>query len=36
VLDECVDSRHDGTTSESWLHGQFTYMLYRQPAKSRA
>lgn len=32
VLDESVDSRHDGATNESWLHGRFTYMLYRQPA----
>jgi hypothetical protein len=32
VLDESVDSRHDDASNESWLHGQFTYMLYRQPA----
>ena len=31
VLDESVDSRHDDVTGESWLHGTFTYMLYRQP-----
>ena len=31
VLDESVDSRHDDVTGESWLHGRFTYMLYRQP-----
>ena len=36
VLDESVDSRHDGATSESWLHGRFTYMLYRQPAQNHA
>ena len=29
VLDEHVDSRHDGATNESWLRGRFTYMLYR-------
>jgi len=29
VLDEHVDSRHDGPTNESWLRGRFTYMLYR-------
>ena len=29
VLDESVDSRHDDVTGESWLHGSFTYMLYR-------
>ena len=29
VLDETVDSRYNDTTNESWLHGCFTYMLYR-------
>jgi hypothetical protein len=28
VLDESVESKHDGKTGEGWLHGQFTYMLY--------
>jgi hypothetical protein len=32
VLNESVDSRHDGATGESWLHGRFTYMLCRKPA----
>jgi hypothetical protein len=32
VLNESVDSRHNGATGEGWLHGRFTYMLYRQPA----
>ena len=36
VLDESVDSRHDGATSESWLHGRFTYVLYRRPTESLA
>jgi hypothetical protein len=31
VLDESVDSRHDDVTGEAWLHGRFTYMLYRRP-----
>jgi phage FluMu gp28-like protein len=31
VLDEFVESRHDGATGEGWLHGRFTYMLYRSP-----
>lgn len=31
VLDESIDSRHDEITGERWLHGQFTYMLYRKP-----
>ena len=34
VLDESIDSRHDGATGEAWLHGRFSYMLYRQPAKN--
>jgi hypothetical protein len=29
VLDESIDTRHDATTDEAWLHGRFTYMLYR-------
>ena len=29
VLDESIDSRHDGATGEAWLHGRFTYVLYR-------
>ena len=33
VLDETVDSRHNDVTNESWLHGRFTYMLYRESKK---
>jgi hypothetical protein len=29
VLTESIDTRHDETTGEAWLHGRFTYMLYR-------
>ena len=29
VLAESVDSKHDAMTGEAWLHGRFTYMLYR-------
>jgi hypothetical protein len=32
VLDEAIDTRHDGATGEAWLHGTFTYMLYQRPA----
>jgi hypothetical protein len=32
VLNESIDSRHDDATNESWMHGRFTYMLYRQPS----
>jgi hypothetical protein len=31
VLVESVESRHDGPTSESWLRGRYTYVLYRLP-----
>jgi hypothetical protein len=30
VLNESVDSKHDDISGEAWLHGRFTYMLYRQ------
>jgi len=29
VLDESIDTRHDAATGEAWLHGRFTYVLYR-------
>jgi hypothetical protein len=29
VLGESVDSKHDDISGEAWLHGRFTYMLYR-------
>jgi hypothetical protein len=31
VLNETVDSRHDDVSGESWLHGRYTFMLYRRP-----
>jgi len=31
VLHESIDSRHDDATGEAWLHGRFTYVLYRRP-----
>ena len=30
VLDEVTDVRHDDATGEAWLHGRFTYVLYRR------
>lgn len=30
VIDEHIDSRRDDLTSESWLHGRFTYVRYRR------
>jgi hypothetical protein len=31
VLNESITSKHDERTGESWLHGQFSYVLYRKP-----
>jgi len=30
VVDEHVESRRDDLTTESWLHGRFSYVLYRR------
>ena len=30
VHDESIVPRHNDSTGESWLHGRFTYMLYRR------
>ena len=30
VRDESIESRHDDVTGENWLHGRFTYALYRR------
>jgi hypothetical protein len=35
VLDESIDSRRDPVTGEAWLHGRFTYMLYRRGLRAR-
>jgi hypothetical protein len=29
VLSESVESRHDPATNQAWLHGRFTYTLFR-------
>jgi len=34
VLEEAIDTRHDGVTAEAWLHGRFTYVLYHRPETS--
>ena len=34
VLTESVDSKRNDVTNEAWLHGSFTYVIYRQPAKA--
>jgi len=31
VLNESISDKHDERTGESWLHGQFDYVLYRRP-----
>ena len=32
VFGESIETRHDEAIGDAWLHGCFTYMLYRQPA----
>ena len=32
VIDEHIESQHDDASGESWLHGRFNYVLYREPA----
>jgi hypothetical protein len=36
VYDEVIEPRHDQVAGETWLHGRFSYMLYRRlvPAPS--
>ena len=29
---EAISPKHDDAAGEAWLHGCFTYMLYRRPA----
>jgi hypothetical protein len=31
VLDEAIVPKHDDVAGEAWLHGRFSYMLYRRP-----
>jgi hypothetical protein len=31
VHDETIDPKHDDAAGEAWLHGRFSYMLYRRP-----
>ena len=35
VHDEAIDPKRDAATGEAWLHGRFSYMLYRRPQASR-
>ncbi len=34
VYDEAIDVRHDEAAGEAWLHGRFSYMVYRRPLPS--
>ena len=34
VRDESIDIRRDDQAGEAWLHGRFSYMLYRRPSLS--
>jgi hypothetical protein len=31
VHDEAIDTKRDDVAGEAWLHGRFSYMLYRRP-----
>ena len=35
VYDEVIDPKHDDAAGEAWLHGRFSYMMYRRPQESR-
>jgi len=30
VHDEAIDVKHDDVAGEAWLHGRFSYMLYKK------
>ena len=31
VHDEAIEPKHDDVAGEAWLHGRFSYVLYRLP-----
>lgn len=35
IHDEAIEPKHDDAAGEAWLHGRFSYMLYRRSQKSR-
>ena len=35
VYDEAIEPRHNDVTGQGWLHGRFSYMLYRRPQVAR-
>jgi hypothetical protein len=34
VHDEAIEPKHDDAAGEAWLHGRFSYMLYRRRKKN--
>ena len=34
VNDEAINPRHDDAAGEAWLHGRFSYVLYRRPQQA--
>jgi hypothetical protein len=36
VLTEAIDTRRDDVKGEAWLHGRFSYVLYRRPPAADA
>ena len=34
IHDEAIDPKHDDAVGQAWLHGRFSYMLYRRPRES--
>jgi acyl-coenzyme A synthetase/AMP-(fatty) acid ligase len=35
VHDESIDSKHEDATGETWLHGRFNYVLFREGPKQK-
>jgi hypothetical protein len=35
VLNETIDAKHDDAAGQAWLHGRFSYMLYRRVSTPR-
>jgi hypothetical protein len=35
VHKESIDTHHDDVAGEAWLHGRFSYVLYRRPSQVR-
>ena len=35
VHEETIDPKHDDAAGEAWLHGHFSYMLYRRARNAR-